>query len=127
VRIVTYNLRSGGAGKGLWGKVLEEFEPDVFLVQESYGPSECLPALMHGERRRQACWRTVEGVKWGSAVYVKGGRFEALELPDFHGSLVGVEVDAAAFPITGGRPLRVFSLHAPRRGSYPIDKEVRGC
>jgi hypothetical protein len=84
VRIVTYNLRCGWAG-------------------------EYLPPLLHQQRHLHAHWMRVESVKWGSGVYVKGGRGSPLELPDFHGHLVGVEVDAAAFPITAGRPLRVLA------------------
>jgi hypothetical protein len=118
VRIITYNLRGGGSGKVHWNKVFEDLAPDVFLVQESYEPIEHLPPLLHGDRHQDARWKCVEGLKWGSAVCVRGKKARLLELPDFHGHVVGVEVDGSAFPISDGRPLRIFSVHAPDRGGY---------
>lgn len=35
-----------------WGKVFDDFDPDVFLVQESYEPIQHLPPLIHGKRHR---------------------------------------------------------------------------
>ena len=118
MRIITYNLRAGGAGMTHWGKVFDEFDPDVFLIQETYEPIQHLPPLIYGERHRDACWKRVEGVKWGSAVWVKNTAARPLELPDFHGNVVGVEVDASAFSVSDGRPIRFFSVHAPDRGGY---------
>lgn len=118
MKIITYNLRGGGAGKVHWSKIFDDFDPDVFLVQESYEPSQHLPPLIHGDRHRDARWRAVEGLKWGSAVYVKGKSFRPLELSDFHGSVVGLEVDGSAFSVSEGRSLRIFSVHAPDRGGY---------
>lgn len=118
MRIITYNLRSGGTNKTHWSKVLGSFDPDLFLVQESYDPVQHLPTLAHGDLHRNACWEPVAELKWGSAVYVKGGTARPLELPDFHGHVVGVEVDGSTFPVCESRPLRVFSVHAPDRGGY---------
>jgi exonuclease III len=118
MRIITYNLRAGGSGKVHWSKVFEDFDPDVFLVQESYEPIQHLPPLIHGNRHQDARWKSVEGMKWGSAVCVKGKAARRLELPDFHGHVVGVEVDGSAFEISNGRPIRIFSVHAPDRGGY---------
>lgn len=118
MRIITYNLRAGGAGKAHWGKVFDSFDPDVFMAQESYEPIHHLPPLIYGEQHRDACWTRVEGVKWGSAVWVRNAAARLIELPDFHGNVVGVEVDATVFSVSDGRPIRVFSVHAPKRGSY---------
>jgi hypothetical protein len=118
MRIITYNLRFGGSGNSHWGKVFEDFAPDVFLVQESYDPIEHLPPLLHGNLHRDACWKCVEGLKWGSAVCVRGKAARKLGLPDFPGHVVGVEVDGSAFSISDGRPIRFFSIHAPDRGGY---------
>ena len=71
MRIISYNLRAGGADKAHWSKVFDDFDPDIFLVQESYEPIQHLPPLIHGNRHRDACWKIVGGVKWGSAVCAK--------------------------------------------------------
>jgi exonuclease III len=118
MRIVSYNLRLGGAGNAHWSKVFDEFDPDVFMVQESFEPIKHLPPLIHGDRHRDACWNSVEGLKWGSAVCVKGKIGRPLNLPDFQGHVVGVEIDSSAFAISNGRPIRIFSVHAPDRGGY---------
>lgn len=118
MRIVSYNLRFGGAGRGHWARVFENVAPDVFLVQESYEPIEHLPPSIHGDLHRDACWNPVEGLKWGSAVCVRKKPIVALKLPDFHGHVVGVEVDGSAYPLSAGRPIRFFSVHAPDRGGY---------
>jgi hypothetical protein len=118
VRIITYNLRFGGSGNAHWSKIFDDFDPDVFLVQESFEPIQHLPALIHGDRHRDACWKSVAELNWGSAVYVKKGVTCLLELPDFHGHVVGIEVEGSAFPISEGCPLRIFSVHAPDRAGY---------
>jgi hypothetical protein len=107
MRIITYNLRFGGSGKAHWSKVFNDFDPDVFLVQESFEPIQHLPPLIHGDRHRDACWKSVSGLKWGSAVCVRNKVARPLKLPDFHGHVVGVEVDGSAFPVSDGRPLRI--------------------
>lgn len=118
MRIITYNLRFGGSGNSHWSKIFEDFAPDVFLVQESYDPIEHLPPLLHGSLHRDACWKCVEGLKWGSAVCIRGKTARKLDLPDFHGHVVGVEVEGSAFQISDGQPIRFFSIHAPDRGGY---------
>ena len=111
MRIITYNLRAGGSGHVHWSKVIDEFDPDVFLVQESYAPERHLPPLLHGQRHREASWRPVAGRKWGSAVCVKGGFTRPLELPDFHGHVVGVESIFPSAKVIHSASFR-FTLHS---------------
>lgn len=118
MRIVAYNLQFGGSNKSHWARIIEDFDPDVFLAQESFEPIQHLPPLIHGERHRDAHWMPMDRLKWGSAVCVKGKAARPLELPDFRGHVVGVDVDGLAFAISDGRPLRIFSVHAPDRGGY---------
>lgn len=66
----------------------------------------------------------MDGQTWGSAVYVRQGTVTALALGAFGGWLVGAEADEFPHPVSKGRRLRVFSLHAPKppvvgMGSYP--------
>lgn len=116
--LATYNLRAGGTGRTHWARVLEEIRPDLFLVQETAAPEEHLPRVLHGDRHRRIAWRAVPGRRWGSAVYSGRGEVRPVDLPDFHGHVVGVAIGGVRRP--GGRrgPLRAFSIHAPARGSY---------
>lgn len=116
--LATYNLRSGGTGRVHWTKVLDDFRPDIFLVQETVAPEEHLPPLLHGDLRDRVAWRAVEGRRWGSAIYVGRGEARTIELPDFQGHVVCVEVAGLEPPGPKGVPLRAFSVHAPIRGSY---------
>ena len=107
-------MRFGGAGRTHWGKVLAEHAPDIFLAQETCTPYEHLPESQYGHLADDVVWSAVADLAWGSAVYIKGQRPRQLELPDFHGYVVGAEVDLP----NEERPLRLFSVHAPKRGSY---------
>ncbi len=43
MRIVTYNMHFGGKDRSHWTKVLDEIQPEIMLVQESFAPVEHLP------------------------------------------------------------------------------------
>ncbi|MDB5350082.1 MAG: hypothetical protein JWN86_1329 [Planctomycetota bacterium] len=116
--LATYNLRSGGTGRSHRARVLDEFRPDLCLVQETVAPEEHLPPLLHGDLQQRVSWNAVEGRRWGSAIYVGHGEARTIELPDFHGHVVGVEVIGDRRPCKRKRPLRAFSIHAPIRGNY---------
>jgi hypothetical protein len=116
--LATYNLRMGGTGRSHWARILEEFRPDIFLVQETVAPEEHLPPLIYPGMWSRYVWRRVGGRHWGSAVYVTQGKFRPIELPDFHGHVVGVEVIGTGWQGVGRGPLRIFSVHAPLRVSY---------
>jgi endonuclease/exonuclease/phosphatase family metal-dependent hydrolase len=116
--LATYNLRSGGTGRSHWAKILDVFRPDVFLVQETVAPEEHLPPMLFPDVAGRAAWRKAGGRRWGSAVYIERGEPRPIELPDFHGHVVGMEVIGAEWPDGSQGSLRVFSIHAPARGSY---------
>jgi exonuclease III len=118
VKIVTYNLRFGSAGRNHWPKVLEELDPDIFLTQESYPPNQHLAPLLDAGLHCHASWSPVGKQHWGSAVYVKGHRPSRLDLRNVEGHVVGVEVPEFAWPDPEGCRLRVFSVHAPDTGDY---------
>ncbi len=118
LKIVTYNLRFGGAGRNHWSKVLEELDPDIFLTQESYPPSQHLSPLLDGPLHTHASWSPVGKQHWGSAVYVKGCQPSKLDLQHFEGNVVGVEVLGFAWPNPEGCRLRIFSIHAPNKDGY---------
>jgi exonuclease III len=113
MNLVCYNLRFGGARRVHWAQVIEEFAPDIFLVQESLAPHEHLPDWSRSDLKARTTWCGIEGRAWGCAVYVRHGRLRRLRLKDFDGWLVGAEVDTAFSSALTKRKLRVFSLHAP--------------
>lgn len=115
MRIITYNLYKGGIGNQHWSLVIDAFDPEILLVQESFPPEQSgLPQ----DLRKQAVWCAVSSdkygiLKWGTAVYAKCGKVTELESGNFRGGLVGVEIEGMAHPGLAGRCLRVFNLHAP--------------
>jgi exonuclease III len=112
MKIITYNLLNGGGGNQHWSHVIEAFDPDIFLAQESYPPEKC---GLQQDLRGQAVWRPANKY-WGTAVYAKCGKVTELKIENlgkFQGWLVGAELDGFSHPGIAGRRLRVFSLHAP--------------
>ena len=123
MKIVTYIMRFGGRGRVHWTEILDQFEPEIFLVQETYEPQEHLTPLLYGKHHEKAIWRRVESsgeaLDWGSAVFVQPSTATTIELPDFSGWVVGAEVPEFQDPNGIKQLLRVFSLHAPTgMGSY---------
>lgn len=116
MKIVTYNLRFGGSGKKHWSKIIEDFDPDLFLVQESYPPDDHLPPMLFPGLSAGAVWQVVGGQKWGSGIWVKQGKIKQIGPFDFPGNVVGAEV--AGFPLTSGGNFLAFSVHAPFQKSY---------
>lgn len=118
MKIATYNLRSGGkAGNRIhWQKILDEVNPDIFLVQESLHPSMYLPEALYQQQAAQMHWQNVAThERWGSAIYIRRGKVSPLEplSKEFAGWVTGVEVTDFGWPLPEGRSLYVFSLHAP--------------
>ncbi len=114
MKIVTYNLRSGGRGREHWQRVRTGVAADLLLLQETEDPA----AFFSTEPGMRCVWRaatsTMKPLTWGSAVLVRGAVRNCLHLPGFDGWVAGAEMDAPA-KVADGQPLRVFSLHAPTR------------
>lgn len=118
MNLVTYNLRSGGTGRLHWSRIIGEFRPGLFLVQETVAPEEHLPPHLLAEAAGRSAWARVEGRRWGSAVYAGLGEVRPVEWPDFRGHVVGLKVAGAEWPDGDRSPIRAFSVHAPARGGY---------
>jgi len=123
MNIATYNLRFGGkSGQRIhWQKVLDEFNPDIFLVQETLPPQEYLPNEFYQAAASQFHWAAVHGRPWGSAIYVSKGHVEPLEplSPEFSGWVTSVKVSDFGWPMAESQSLYIYSVHAPSgRSSY---------
>lgn len=118
MKLVTYNMQYDKKSRDNWAAVLAELEPDIVLAQESLPPDKYQRPLLEDNWSGNVAWVPV-WPQWGSAVYVKSEQPRPLELPEFQGWVVGVELDSPAFTLTGNK-VRLFSLHAPTgQGSYP--------
>uniref|UniRef100_B8HYW7 Endonuclease/exonuclease/phosphatase domain-containing protein n=1 Tax=Cyanothece sp. (strain PCC 7425 / ATCC 29141) TaxID=395961 RepID=B8HYW7_CYAP4 len=121
MKIATYNLRCGGKPdkRVHWTQLFEVANPDIFLVQETCQPEQYVSSQFWDVHRDRVHWARVEANAWGSAVWVRSGMVRKLDVPQFEGSVVGVEVEGFDCPPSCGRKLRIFSLHAPApyRGS----------
>src|SRR6185369_4170493 len=113
MKIAAYNLRAGGRrGERVhWQRMLEEFEPDILLVQETHHPSAYLAPDFYRANARRLYWLAAPNRHWGSAIYVRSGRLKPLALPVHNGFVVGAEVRGSDWSQRTGRPLYVFSLH----------------
>lgn len=128
-----HNKRSTGN----WSLILDKYDPDIILAQESLAPNAYRrPLLDETDWQSHAVWSPVNST-WGSAVYVKAEVPRQLELPEYRGWVVGVEVSGADWLPLQGRALRIFSLHAPTgQGGYAsvvnaildmVGKQRAGC
>ena len=52
MKIITYNLHFGGKGRVHWNEIIEEFNPEILLIQESYAPKEHLSPILHGTKHQ---------------------------------------------------------------------------
>jgi endonuclease/exonuclease/phosphatase family metal-dependent hydrolase len=120
MKITTYNMRRGGAGRTHWSRILADHDPDVLLAQETYAPQEHLSPSKHGDLHQHAVWAKVATVPWGSAVYVKSVIPRPITIPvsDFAGWVVGGEVTDFAWSKSGAPKVQIFSVHAPKIASY---------
>lgn len=120
-RIATYNLRFGGRADNLihWQKVLDEIEPDIFLVQETRSPEHYFSEAIAHSIIQQTHWQPVTDRYWGSAVYSKRGDVIPLACiaPEFTGWVTGVEIRNFGWPLPPQQSLHVYSVHAPSVGS----------
>lgn len=115
MKIATYNLRCGGKAtqRVHWAQLFEVATPDIFLVQETCSPDQYVTSQFWEVHHSQMRWVKVKDNSWGNAVFVRSGRVTPILVPEFEGSVVGVEVDGLAWPAKQGQKLRIFSIHAP--------------
>lgn len=112
MKIVTFNMQQARRSRESWPAILEATDPDILLAQESLSPEKCQRPLLEETWSDKVVRVPVEGQHWGSSVYIKSQSFRQLDLPAFHGWVVGVELENHPLGLTGNR-VRVFSLHAP--------------
>ena len=119
MKIVTYNMLHNKMSTRNWSLILGKYDPDIVLAQESLAPEAYRrPLLDEATWQGHAAWSPVNSI-WGSAVYVKAGTPRRLDLPDYRGWVVGVEVSGAGWLPLQGTALRIFSIHAPSgQGEY---------
>jgi endonuclease/exonuclease/phosphatase family metal-dependent hydrolase len=115
MKIATYNLRYGGkAGQRVhWSQIFEVANPDIFLVQETCHPQQYVTSRFWESHWHQVQWAKVGNNTWGSAVFVRSGSVKKIEVPQFEGNVVGVEVEGVAWSAVRAQKLRVISIHAP--------------
>ena len=113
LRVVAYNFLSGGSAArgGHWSRLRASLGADIVLAQECRPP-----ALAPGRRFRAGAgdtilWAPAPDRRWGSAILLRGRPASPLRIPGFAGWVVGAE--APGPPWSGGRPLRIFSVHCP--------------
>ena len=73
MKIATYNILKGGSQRVHWVKMIDEFNVDLLLVQESYAHYEHLPPLLYLDAGKQSAWELAEPNHWGSAVFSRPG------------------------------------------------------
>ena len=124
MRIVAYNFRAGGkrGEQNQWSKLLTDFAPDIIFAQETRNPALEVPERYQINPDR-FIWQPVNS-RWGSALFIKDGDFEPLDLPGYEGWVVGAEISKPNWFGAGQRPLRVFSVHGPTRKGSNYIKEM---
>lgn len=115
MKIATYNLRLGGKADQRihWTQIFEVGNPDILLLQETCHPQQYVTGEFWESHQHQMRWVNVGNNAWGSAVFVRSGSVQPIEVPDFEGNVVGVEVAEFAWTPLRGRTLRIFGVHAP--------------
>ncbi len=118
MKIISYNLRSGGktGQNNHWQRLLREFAPDFVFAQESLHPNQYhLDQINLGPE--YCIHELVSHGKWGSAIWSRNVPLETVELPAFNGSVVGAKIRN---PIPGdpAQFAMMFSIHAPTSKSY---------
>ena len=123
IAIATYNLRFGGkAGNRIhWQKVLTELQPALFFVQETLEPKTYFSDESYPHYAQQIHWAAVHKRPWGSAIYTRQGQVTPLEAlsPALAGWVTGVKITGFGSPVSPGKTLYAYSVHAPSgRSSY---------
>ena len=123
MKIAVYNLRAGGkAGNRVhWNRILETYDPEIFLAQETRHPSEYLSSTFYAANESRIHWSAAPGRKWGSAILARSGRLKPIALPEFCGHIVGAEITGSHWSQQTKRPFRVFSIHVPAPYKRPMN------
>jgi exonuclease III len=116
MKIGTYNILKGGAKRVHWVKLIEGYDVDLLLVQESYTHDEHLPLRSYPDARSQSVWERAEQNSWGSAVFSRTGSVKPVAVSGFSGWVVGAEISGASWQAGFADPLLAFSVHAPSKG-----------
>jgi endonuclease/exonuclease/phosphatase family metal-dependent hydrolase len=116
MKVATYNLLKGGAQRVHWVRLIEDFQVDLLLVQESYPCAAHLPPLRYPDAGKRSVWETAAKNRWGSAVYSRTGAVKPVPIPTFSGWVVGAEIRGASWQAGITDPLLAFSIHAPSKG-----------
>src|SRR6516162_5645469 len=96
MKVATYNLLKGGSQRVHWVRMIEDFDVDLLLVQESYPHQEHLPPLLYPDAEKQSAWEMAEKNGWGSGVYSRSGSVKPIPVPKFSGWVVGAEISGAS-------------------------------
>lgn len=121
MKIVSYNLRSGGktGQDNHWQRLLSDFSPDIVFAQESLDPRKYFSGQVEIADKR-CIHELVSHRKWGSAIWSKSMDLETVELPNFKGSVVGAWI-VNPIPDSDSRTAMIFSIHAPTSPSYVVE------
>ena len=124
MKVATYNLRAGGRRNARihWRRMIEDFAPEILLVQETRHPSAYLEPEFYAANAGRIHWRAAPGRLWGSAIFVRSGRVKPITLPVYSGYIVAAEVRASDWSRRSGRPLYVVSLHVPAPYKRPMNE-----
>lgn len=127
LNLVTYNLFKGGPSDySAFGRVLDELNPDILLLQEVSDPKLYLAHVPADLQEQAACaiWGKAGTNYWGSAIYARHGTLTPLPLPsDLGGWITAAEVDDLPWR-PAKEPLRVFNIHTPTRENRNYIGEV---
>jgi exonuclease III len=116
MKIAAYNILKGGSQRVHWVRMIQDYDVDVLLVQESYAHHEHLPPLLYPDAGKQSAWEMAEKNGWGSAVFSRTGSVKPVPVPNFAGWVVGAEISGASWQVRMADPLLAFSVHAPSKG-----------
>jgi endonuclease/exonuclease/phosphatase family metal-dependent hydrolase len=113
--IATYNLRAGGrrGNRVHWQRLLDDFAPDILLLQETRHPREYLDPGFYQANANHIHWQAAPNRPWGSAVYVRSGDLKPVALPQHSGFVVAAEITGGDWLPQPDHPYYVFSLHVP--------------
>lgn len=119
MNIVTYNLRFGGKNSNTnhWGKVMEEFSPDLFFAQETNEPSTYFTTNHQKTPQSSIVWQPTSS-GWGSSIFSSNKKLIPIKIPSFEGWVVGAKIENFSTPDGQVKPLFIFSVHTPSPGDY---------